>query len=71
MRLLRRMLAYGRIARGAKRNRTDAVRWLVRRPALLAAVGVYETAVMVSNRVDERTKYLATLRVSSLIGCPF
>jgi len=47
------------------------IRYLVRRPALLAAVGGYEAATLVSNRVDPRLKYLATVKTSSLIGCPF
>lgn len=71
MRLLRRLAAYTRIIGKATRNRTDAARYLVRRPAILAAIGAYETAVMISNRVDVRTKYLAGMRASSLIGCPF
>ena len=71
MRLLRRLLAYGRVLPSARRNRTDLLRHLVRRPAILAAVGAYETAVLASNRVDARLKYLATTKASSLIGCPF
>jgi hypothetical protein len=43
----------------------------MRRPALLAAVSAYETAVLVSNRVEPRLKYLASLKTSSITGCPF
>lgn len=73
MRLLRRLLAYARIAR---RGRPDgptaqALRHLARRPALLAAIGAYEAGVMVSNRVEPRMKYLAMLKASSRTGCPF
>lgn len=71
MRLLRRLVAYFRIMRKATRNQTDATKYLVRRPAIMAAVGAYETAVLFSNRVDLRTKYLAGVRASSLVGCPF
>jgi alkylhydroperoxidase family enzyme len=71
MRLLRRLLGYARIARGARRNRSDYYRWLVRRPALLLAVNTYEAAVLASNRVEPRLKYLASLKASSLVGCPF
>jgi hypothetical protein len=71
MRLLRRLLAYARILPNGRRNRTDALRYLIRRPALLAAIGAYETAVLASNRVDPRLKYLAVLKSSSLVGCPF
>ena len=55
----------------AKRNRTDAIRWLIRRPALLAAVGTYENALLLSSRADNRHKALAQLMASSMIGCPF
>jgi hypothetical protein len=71
MRLTRRLRAYGAIAPRGRRNRTDALRYLLRRPALLAAIGSYETAVMVSNRVEPRLKYLATLKASGIAGCPF
>jgi hypothetical protein len=43
MRLLRRLSAYARILPNGRRNRTDALRYLIRRPALLAAIGAYET----------------------------
>ena len=71
MRTLRKLLAELRVFTRAKRNRTDAVRWLIRRPALLAAVGGYEGALIVSSRAETRHKLLAQLMASSLIGCPF
>lgn len=71
MRLLRRLMAYGRIMRKATRNKNDLTKYLVRRPAIMAAVSAYETAVMFSNKVEPRVKYLAGTRASSLIGCPF
>jgi len=71
MRLLLRLRAYRRVLGKASRNQTDLMKYLVRRPAILGAVGVYETATLFSNRVDVRMKYLAGLRTSSLIGCPF
>ena len=71
MRLLRRLAAYARVLRRAKRNRIDLVKHLVRRPALLGAVGAYEAAVMFSNRANVRVKYLACTRASSLVGCPY
>ena len=49
--------------------------WLSREvivmPALMAAVSTYETAIILSNRVDSRYKALASIKASSLIGCPF
>lgn len=71
MRLLRRLRAYGPVLRRANRNQTDLVKYLVRRPAIMGAVGAYEMAVLFSNKVDVRVKYLAGTRTSSLIGCPF
>ncbi len=71
MRLLRRLRAYARVLPRGRRNRTDAVRYLVRRPALLAAISCYETAILLSNRADTRLKLLVQLRTASLIGCPF
>ncbi len=65
------MLAYASIAPRGRRNTTDALRFLVRRPALLAAIGGYEVAVLLSNRVDVRLKSLAGLKAASLAGCPF
>jgi alkylhydroperoxidase family enzyme len=70
-RLLTKLQAYGRVLPKGRRNRTDLVRWLVRRPPLLAAVGTYEVALAVSSRVDSGLKQLAQLRVAALIGCPF
>jgi hypothetical protein len=71
MKLLARLRAYARVLGKANRNQSDLTKHLVRRPAIGAAVAVYETAVLFSNRLDARPKYLATTRVSSLIGCPF
>ncbi|MGH9187259.1 MAG: hypothetical protein ACRD0U_15815 [Acidimicrobiales bacterium] len=71
MRLLRRFTAYAQILRRGRRNRTDLTRYLIRRPALLAGIGVYETATILSNRVEPRLKNLAGVKASSLIGCPF
>ena len=71
MRLLHKLGVYGRVLPKAKRNRTDLTRYLVRRPFIGLAVATYETAVVLSNALDLRTKTLATTRVSALIGCPF
>lgn len=71
MRLLRKVLAYARVLPRGRRNRTDLVRHLWRRPALGVAIAGYESAVFASGRVDSRLKALAALKVSSRIGCPF
>ena len=70
-RLLSKLSAYARVVPKAKRNRLDLIRFLVRRPAIFAAVGGYETAVLVSSRVDTRLKALATVKTSSLVGCHY
>ncbi len=71
-----KLLAYGKtFARRLPRYResplTDLLRLLVKRPAILTAVGTYETALLISGQVDSRLKMLASLKASSLIGCPF
>jgi hypothetical protein len=49
----------------------DLLRLLVKRPALLTAVGAFETALLANNRTDARLKALGELKASSLVGCPF
>ena len=72
---LDKLRAYGKtLARRLPRYRespTDLLRLLVKRPAILTAVGTYETALLISGRVDGRLKSLAMLKASSLVGCPF
>ena len=69
MRLVTKLRAYATLR--ARRNYFDFIRYLVRRPALLFAVQAYETAIILSNRVEGRYKQLASIKISSLIGCPF
>ncbi len=71
MRLLRVLRAYASIAKRGRRNQTDLVRYLARRPALLLANWAYETALVASNRVEPRVKTLAVTKAASLTGCPF
>ncbi len=72
---LDKLRAYGRtFARVLPRYRTspaDLLHLLVKRPAILVAVGSYEAALLMSGRVDARLKALASLKTSSLTGCPF
>jgi hypothetical protein len=63
--------AYAQVLPRARRNRTDLLRWMARRPQLLAGIGAYEVGLFTAARADDRSKALAQLRVSSLIGCPF
>ena len=71
MRTLRKVVAEMRVLARARRNRLDLVRFLIRRPALLGAVGTYETALLFSSRADSRLKALAQVKTSALVGCPF
>ena len=68
---LRTLVRYVRAFARAKRHRTDFVRWLVRRPQLLAANGMYEAAIMFSNRTDTTLKELGELKAAALISCEF
>lgn len=64
--------AYGRVfARVRNRRVPDLVRLLAKRPAITAAVGTDEVALLMSSRVDSRLKTLAQIKSASLIGCPF
>lgn len=49
----------------------DVLRLLLKRPAILMGIGAYETALLVSSKADSRLKTLASIKTSSLIGCPF
>ena len=71
MRLLRRVRAYLKVLGRARRNRSDLTRHMARRPALLGAIMGYEAAILFSNRVDLRLKYLAWMKAASLSGCSF
>lgn len=69
---LDRLRAYGKVFTHARYRRVpDLLRLLAKRPAILAGVGAYETALLANGRVHSRLKVLAQLKASSLIGCPF
>ena len=69
MRLVAKLKAYATLR--ARRNHFDFVRYAVRRPAIAMAISTYETAVVLSNRVEGRYKQLAAVKASSLVGCVF
>jgi hypothetical protein len=48
-----------------------AMRLLRKRAALLMAVTGFESALMLSGRMDGRLKALARIKTSALVGCPF
>ncbi|GAC68091.1 carboxymuconolactone decarboxylase family protein [Gordonia soli] len=57
--------------RQAKRHRSDLFGWLGRRPLLMAATSGYETALLLSNKLDPKLKELAELKTAGLINCEF
>jgi len=69
MRIAGKLKAYAKLR--ARRNHFDFVRYLLRRPAIAVAISTYETAIVVSNKLDARYKQLASIKASSLIGCVF
>lgn len=71
MRTWRKIVAETKVLARARRNRTDLLGYLWRRPVLLAGMSGYETALIASSRADTRLKVLAQLRTSALVGCPF
>jgi hypothetical protein len=71
MRTWRKFVTEAKVVSTAKRNRLDLMRYLIRRPALLAATGGYEAALLVSSRAETRLKLLAQVKASALVGCPF
>ena len=69
MRIITKLRAYATLR--ARRNHFDFLRYAVRRPAIAAAISTYETAIVLSNKVEGRYTQLAAIKASSLIGCPF
>ncbi|MEU8896980.1 carboxymuconolactone decarboxylase family protein [Nocardia sp. NPDC048505] len=71
MRALTRIRHYASAFRQAKRHRSDLPGWLARRPLIGFAVAVYETMLLLSNRLDPKLKELAELKVAGLVNCEF
>lgn len=71
MRLLKRIWTHLRVLAMARRNRGDLLGWLGRRPQLLAASAVYETALLASNRLDSKLKLLAVSKAAAMANCEF
>jgi AhpD family alkylhydroperoxidase len=71
MKTLRTLRAYFGTLRRGRRNQGDFYRWTIRRPALLIGMATYETASVLSNRVDLRLKYLAATKAATLTTCEY
>ena len=69
---LDKLRAYGKTFASARYDEVpDLFRLLLKRPAMLIGVGAYEPALLVSSKANNRLKVLATIKTSSLVGCPF
>lgn len=71
MRALKRIWSHLRVLAKARRNKTDLLRWLIRRPQLFVGVGVYETGLLLANRAESRYKLLATSKAAAMVNCEF
>lgn len=71
MRMLKRIWSHLRVLAKARRNRTDLLRWLWRRPQLFVGVGVYEMALLMSSRADSKLKQLAVSKAAAMVNCEF
>jgi AhpD family alkylhydroperoxidase len=69
--MLHRIWTHVRVLFQARRNRGDLPRWLVRRPQLAVAIGVYESALLGMGRVDPELKTLATAKAALVVNCEF
>ncbi|UGT43736.1 carboxymuconolactone decarboxylase family protein [Nocardia yamanashiensis] len=71
MRAITRTWHYLKAFRRARKNRSDLMGWLIRRPALLLSTMFYESALLLSNRLDPNLKELAELKAAALVNCQF
>jgi AhpD family alkylhydroperoxidase len=71
MSVLSQLRTYAAVLPSARRNRTDLLGWLIRRPQLLAGTGCYELALLTSAKVPARLKMLAELKAASVVTCEF
>lgn len=71
MTIPKRIWGHLRVVGQARRNRSDLPGWLVRRPQLAMAVGVYESALLAMGRVDAELKVLATAKAAMVVDCEF
>lgn len=71
MKVLRQLRATLGVLVRARRHRLDLVRALARRPQLLLGTALYEMAIVLSARVDDRLKVLAELKVAAIVACEY
>ena len=56
---------------GRKKRPMETLRLLRQRPGILLGVNVFETGLLASGKTPMTAKALATVKTSSLVGCPF
>ncbi|MFF0493127.1 carboxymuconolactone decarboxylase family protein [Nocardia sp. NPDC003482] len=71
MRAIKRIWHYAKAFGSMRRNRTDLMGWLIRRPQLLFSTLTYETMLLFSNRLDPKLKELAELKIAGMINCEY
>ncbi|RHW25607.1 carboxymuconolactone decarboxylase family protein [Nocardioides immobilis] len=71
MGIVKRIWAYLRVLRKARRHRGDLLGWLVRRPQLLVAQGTYESSLMLMGRMPAQLKSLAVAKSAMIVNCEY
>lgn len=71
MRALHRIRNYLSAMSGPRRNRTELVGKIARRPLIAGATMGMESAMLLSNSVDPKLKELAELKAAGMVSCEF
>ncbi|HEY3002728.1 MAG TPA: hypothetical protein VGJ44_10300, partial [Kribbellaceae bacterium] len=71
MAMLKRIWVHLRVLGKARRNRSDLLGWLGRRPQILVAQAAYESALLLTARLDSELKMLATAKAAAMANCEF
>jgi alkylhydroperoxidase family enzyme len=71
LRLLYKMVQSQTQKLAGKADLAEALQLAAHRPSILAGVGAMEMAQMAAKSLPAKLKSLASLRTSTLIGCPY
>ena len=71
MRILKRNWVHLAVLAKSRQNRWDLPGWLIRRPLIAAANGLYEMALLFSGRAPTELKLLAGIKAAMLTHCEF
>ena len=69
--ILRRIWSHLLVFSKARRNRTDLIKPLLRRPQLAVAMGFYESALLTMGRIEPELKVLAVAKTAMMVNCEF